>query len=65
MIMSREQFEEQVENLKKSSAKKFYSMVEYIYDDIDNSSSIQIKKRILILYCKIYLLTIGKLRLNF
>jgi hypothetical protein len=36
MIMSREQFEEQVENLKKSSAKKFDSMVEYTYDDIDN-----------------------------
>jgi hypothetical protein len=36
MIMSREQFEEKVENLKKSSAKKFDSMVEYTYDDIDN-----------------------------
>jgi hypothetical protein len=36
MIISREQFEEKVENLKKSSAKKFDSMVEYTYDDIDN-----------------------------
>jgi hypothetical protein len=36
MIMSREKFEEQVENMKKSSAKKFDSMVEYTYDDIDN-----------------------------
>jgi hypothetical protein len=36
MIMSREQFEEQVENLKKSLTEKFDSMVEYTYDDIDN-----------------------------
>jgi hypothetical protein len=36
MIMSKEQFEEKVENLKKSSGKKFDSMVEYTYDDIDN-----------------------------
>lgn len=36
MIMSREKFEEQVENLKKSSTEKFDSMVEYTYDDIDN-----------------------------
>jgi predicted double-glycine peptidase len=36
IIMSRWQFEEQVENLKKSSTGKFDSMVEYTYDDIDN-----------------------------
>jgi hypothetical protein len=36
MIMSRDQFEEKFENMKKSSAKKFDSMVEYTYDDIDN-----------------------------
>jgi hypothetical protein len=36
MLMSREKFEEQVENLKKSSTEKFDSMVEYTYDDIDN-----------------------------
>jgi hypothetical protein len=32
----RQQFEEQIEGLKKSSAEKFYSMVEFTHDDIDN-----------------------------
>jgi hypothetical protein len=36
MIMSREKLEEQLENMKKSLARKFDSMVEYTYDDIDN-----------------------------
>jgi hypothetical protein len=36
MLMTRQQFEEQVETLKKLSAEKFDSMVEYTYDDIDN-----------------------------
>jgi hypothetical protein len=36
MIMSREKFEEQVENLNKSSTNKFDSVIEYTYNDIDN-----------------------------
>jgi len=36
MLINRDQFEEQVENLKKISAENFDSMVEFTYDDIDN-----------------------------
>jgi hypothetical protein len=36
MIISREEFEEQVENLKKSSAEKFDIMIECTCDDINN-----------------------------
>jgi hypothetical protein len=36
MLMTRQQFEEKVETLKRLSTEKFDSMVEYTYDDIDS-----------------------------
>ena len=61
MIMNREQFEEQVENLKKSLTSGLSILMMTL---IIGLLSIQIKMKTLRLYCKIYLLTIGKLRVN-
>jgi hypothetical protein len=36
MLMTRKQFEEQIEGLKKASTEKFDTMVEFTHDDIDN-----------------------------
>ena len=36
ILMTRQQFEEQIEGLKKASTKNFDSIVEFTYDDIDN-----------------------------
>jgi hypothetical protein len=35
MLMTRQQFEEQIEGLKKASAENFDTMVEFTHDDID------------------------------
>jgi hypothetical protein len=36
MLMTQQQFEEQIEGQKKTVAEKFYTMVEFTHDDIEN-----------------------------